>query len=83
MTNYPEHEKMSTIVDKSQAIGDFLEWLNDTKKYRICERQHKGWAEHYPIRESVEHLLAEYFKIDLNKLEQEKREMLEEIRKKS
>lgn len=76
---YPEHERMSAIVEKSQCIGEFLEWLNDVKRYRICERT-GGFVSFYPINKSVENLLAEFFGIDLNKIEQEKREMLEEIR---
>lgn len=27
MNGYPEHEKLRAISDKSQAIGEFLEWL--------------------------------------------------------
>jgi len=27
MSDYPEHDKMSAIVDQSQAIGEFLDWL--------------------------------------------------------
>lgn len=37
----------------------------------------EGW---YPLNYSIEKLLAEYFEIDLNKLEKEKRQMLDEIR---
>jgi hypothetical protein len=28
MSNYPEHDKQAKVVDQSQAIGEFLEWLN-------------------------------------------------------
>ncbi len=27
MSKYPEHDKISKIREKSQAIGEFLEWL--------------------------------------------------------
>lgn len=73
---YPEHEKMSTIVDKSQAIGEFLEWINDVKGYKICKYL---TGELWPIRTDTEHLLAEYFNINLRIIEKEKREMLNEI----
>lgn len=76
MKNYPEHERMSTIVDKSQAIGEFLEWLNETKGYRICKNLA---GELWPIRTDTEHLLAEYYGINLRKLESEKREMIHDI----
>lgn len=26
MTDYPEHEKLQAVIDRSQAIGEFLEW---------------------------------------------------------
>ncbi len=26
-SKYPEHEKLSAVKDQSQAIGEFLEWL--------------------------------------------------------
>lgn len=29
MNEYPEHEKLRAIQDKSQAIGEFLDWLQD------------------------------------------------------
>lgn len=28
MSDYPEHDKLSKIKDRSQAIGEFLEWLS-------------------------------------------------------
>jgi|TARA_Y100000034_G_scaffold69923_1_gene84400 hypothetical protein len=36
---------------------------------------------HYPIRKSIEKILADYFGIDLNKCEQERRQILEDCRK--
>lgn len=33
--NYPEHEKLSAIKDQSQAIGEFLEWLQGSKSARL------------------------------------------------
>lgn len=27
MSNYPEHDKLSAVSDSSQAIGEFLDWL--------------------------------------------------------
>lgn len=43
-----------------------------------------GWNSEQPIpyRYDIQKLLAEYFGIDLKKVEEEKRKMLEEIRKK-
>lgn len=44
----------------------------------LSEEPNKGW---FPVHDPIEKTLAEYFDIDLNKLEKEKRQMLEEIRK--
>jgi hypothetical protein len=29
MSEYPEHDKLHTVVDESQAQGAFIEWLSD------------------------------------------------------
>ena len=83
-----ELDKLQKIQPKSQTIGEFLDWLNYTKKYAIC-----AWVEitkgeweiipegYYPVRTQVEDLLAEYFNIDLKKVEQEKQKMLDDLRK--
>lgn len=73
---YPEHEKQSKILGKSAIIGEFLEWLDEH------EMVIAGYDrdEYYRINKSIIELLAEYFEIDLKKIELEKRQMLEEIR---
>ncbi len=91
---YPEHEKLKAVRDKSQAIGDFLEWLRGTKGFRLArwekvpdESALAGECEEVDrlVQQSIntEEILAEYFKIDLTKLEQEKRAMLDSLRKKN
>jgi hypothetical protein len=82
MNDYPEHDKLSAVKDKSQAIGEFLEWLDYEKNYSVCSltEGRNGDGEYSPIFTSTEKLLAEFFNIDLNKLEQEKRKMLNELR---
>ena len=77
--NYPEHEKLHLIKDKSQEIGSFLEWLQDDAKIILAEYDEMDFL--YPIYIRTEELLAKYFNIDLKKIEQEKRAMLDEIRK--
>ena len=107
-TKYPECEKLAAVADKSQAIGDFLDWLRsgeaDNTRFKrpiflaansiVAEEWHHGeqdllededcdvdegklcyWG--YDIRR----LLAKYFEIDLDKVESERRAMLEELRK--
>jgi len=83
MNEYPEHEKLEKVQEKSQAIGEFLEWLNDEKGLSLAV-----WGEDevigeclYPAHPSVQDLLAEFFGIDLQVLEDEKQAMLVELRR--
>ena len=86
---YPEHEKLKSVQEKSQAIGEFMEWLRYTKKYTIAKWYKSQWDADdeeetdrlMPEFPSIEKLLAEYYGIDLNKIEEEKRAMLDEIRR--
>lgn len=79
MSNYPEHEKMSKIADTSQKIGEFLDWLNSEKDIEL-----KRWSEenneYLSVFVSTTVLLAEFFEIDLTKIEAEKRAMLDAMR---
>lgn len=79
MSDYPEHDKLKAISDQSQAQGAFLDWLQSEKGYDLCGHEElddyeAGW---FPVRESIQKLLAEYHEIDLNRLEEEKLAMLE------
>lgn len=76
---YPEHRKLTKIADKSQAIGEFMDWLGQEKGYTLAkwsERENELVPQNRPIR----YLLAEYFDIDENKIEAEKRQMLQALR---
>lgn len=74
---YPEHEKLKLVKDKSQVIGEFLvEWL-PSQNLTICEFTA---GDYFPAMRSTEQLLADFFGIDRKKLEEEKRQMLEEQR---
>lgn len=75
--NYPECEKMKDVQEDSQKIGEFLDWLLNKRGLVICKWEKSGYFEY---RRNIEELLAEYFGIDLNKVEKEKRQMLDEIR---
>jgi hypothetical protein len=83
---YPEHVKLDKVVKKSQAIGEFLDWLG-TDGVSLCRWREAGptgdeWvpAEFYPSGETIETLLARYFGIDLEVIDAEKRAMLDELR---
>lgn len=101
-----ELKKMEEVREKSQEIGEFIQWLFDTKKYRIAKyltdeeyesednvsyvdglyeveqfkRHQIGKEELMPIHIDIEKLLAEYFEINLAKVEEERRAILKEIR---
>ena len=88
---YPEHDKLRLYRDKSQAIGAFLDWLQNEKGVVLAEygtgkipnilNQEGGEPNTlYPIHRSIERWLALYFEIDLVVLEKEKELMLESLR---
>lgn len=76
---YPEHYKLDKIKNKSQAIGEFIEAMLD-KDIRLCEWVEER-SEYHPIFTPINDLLAEHFSIDLDALEDEKVQMIREIRK--
>lgn len=65
---YPEHVKLKRIQKQSQTCGEFLEWLQEQDYVELS------------IHKRLASILAEFFEIDENKLEQEKRAMLEACR---
>lgn len=74
-TQYPECEKLASVKEKSQELGEFLEWLK--RKYELCTwEQEDGDDVLCPARVTTESILAEYFGIDMTKVEEEHRAML-------
>lgn len=79
---YPEHEKLAAIAEHSQAIGEFL----DLGRWTLCELRDAGtraWdgaeiMNFVPV--DIQTALAEYFGIDRDAIEREKRQMLEALR---
>ena len=88
----PTLDKMLAVKDKSQIIGNFLEWLGeegielaqyhkhkptcyDCKENRLCQLYE---GDLIPIHLPSEKV-AQYFDIDLNEAEREKRKILEMI----
>lgn len=80
-----EIKKMLAVKDQSQAVGEFLEWLS-SKGYVLGEwvTRHKDtsseWTEMVMLVKPINEILAEYFEIDLNKIEAERQALLDEIR---
>ena len=77
----PTLDKMKSVKDNSQAIGEFLEWL-EGKKYCVAHYDDSiiGRDELSPVTGTTEELLAKFFDIDLKKAEEEKRAVLEYVR---
>lgn len=82
MSEYPEHEKLAAISDKSQAIGEFLDWLFNTAKYSLSKVQSmpSGETKNVPHWPSIENLLGQYFHIDQDRINAEKEKMLAKLR---
>lgn len=80
--NCPECDKMMAVKEKSQVIGEFLEWLTCERSTQVelCVRNDLT-DRIMPCYTSTEQLLAEFFDIDLDKVEEEKRGILDEIKK--
>lgn len=85
---HPECTKARAVSEESHAIGEFL----DTSGYVLahwidCEDYHESGghcqagSHLMPVPGSIEKVLADYFKIDLAKVETEKRAMLASIQK--
>lgn len=82
MSEYPEHEKMQKVQHHSQAAGEFIEWLEENDHFIVewvCSEEHLGGGFFREPR-PLESLLARWLGIDLDKIEQEKRDMLAKIR---
>ena len=80
----PECEKLSAVAEKSNIIGEFLDWMIENTDYRLCayynepERYENGYLS--TSHRERENLLAEYFNIDIYLVEQERRALLEWLR---
>lgn len=73
-----ELDKMHGVTPRSQPIGEFLEWLS--YKGIVLAKYEDGATWPRPIYDTIEQLLAEHFEIDLKKIEQERRALLDYFR---
>lgn len=90
----PEIDKMHAVKAASQAIGEFLEWLQERRIELAQYHEHSESCEDeegdtvcglnpdrlYSFHYQTEKLLAEYFEIDLRKVEDEKQALLDQLR---
>jgi len=72
---YPQHDKLHEVKERSQTIGEFMEWLGAEKKLCLATWANDNWM--LPAPYDIQDLLAEFFEIDRNALEAEKLHMLE------
>lgn len=95
MLKTPELNRMKAVQSQSQAIGAFIEWLGNNK-LTICQHDDGNWhytetgekdyrnlEGYYPDRRNIERILADYFEIDLDKVEKEKSALLDDFRQRT
>ena len=75
----PETDKLVAIAKDSQKIGSFLEWLQENDFVIAYYGRNDILYQH---RQTTNDLLAEYFKIDLDKVETERRAILNHLQEK-
>lgn len=94
LKTYPEHDKLAKIKDQSQWLGSFLDHMSKKGYFlaRYEKRVEEKVLNHVTDKiesqevsvltrcnKDINSLLAEYFEIDLVKLEEEKREIFNDF----
>jgi len=82
---HPECDKALAVKADCQIIGQFLEWVYNSKGYEFGVWAEEGdYSEGLsPTNSKIDDLLAEYFEIDQKKIEEEKLALLAEIRRRN
>ncbi len=85
----PELDKQHKIIESgaSDTLTEFYDWLHD-QGYCIAEEIEHEWEDEYddyghmlhPVRIRPEQLFADFFGIDLDKIETERRAILDALR---
>lgn len=73
----PEHDRMKAARvcgDALQLIGEFIDWLRDEKKYKICEVDR---GEYYEINAGPQKFISQFFEINEAALSAEKDALLD------
>lgn len=73
---FPESEKVAAAADDAQAIGEFLDWLQAVYGHTVGEDGPEG-----RLPKPVRALLHEYYEVDEERLEEERRYMLRQARR--
>ena len=77
---YPEHEKLRAVMDKTQVMGEFFDWLQC--EHEVFLASYEYGRDCYPGRSPRKPMayVAEFFDIDERKLEEEKLAMVDSMR---
>lgn len=79
-----ECEKLSKRTEEWNHIYQFMEWLQEKRiilSQYVPHQYDSIFPNLQPISKSIDDLLYEYFEIDTLKLEEERRELLQKLRK--
>jgi len=77
-----ELEKMAAKRDEARILSSFVDWLRENE-YVLAKYNERPTADNddlLPARTSNEQLFADFFGIDLKKLEQERSALLEQLK---
>lgn len=79
---YPEHVKMQAVIDDAQIIGEFMDWLESEGYYIARYEEVEGYSNPQLVvsMKRPDEFLSSYFGIDQQKVESEKRQILDELR---
>ncbi len=79
---YPEHIKLKAENHKTEIIHQFLEWVREEHGHELCSVYSRGGAIDFDTitTNECDALLAEFIGVDLDKIEAEKRAMIDEMR---
>lgn len=80
MIKTPEHDKLKEVQAHSQQIHEFIDWLQETYETSLAHYLPHSDAIVWQ-QKSLTTLVAEFYGINLIELENEKRAILDEIRK--
>lgn len=78
----PEHIKVKNLNGDNEKIGEFIDWLGENG-YTICRfnpEAYNGTGEYKRSIAKPPELIAKFYGIDLVKFDQEKEQMVKDIR---
>ncbi len=78
-TKISECNKLTAVKSQSATLSEFVDWLEENGM-RICKMVDCEVAPYEAIMETNEKLFARFFDIDLDKLEEERQNLLKACR---